>query len=452
MRKNSTDHAPSRRRGAKPHDRGHKGETPDYRGFLDGFAQGVIIHRNFKPLYANEAFAKLFGYETAKDILAMPLLRPLVPDDLWPRLEVEYDEMIHGSKKSMFGRSRGVRKNGQEFWAAVTLCVVEWPDGPAMMLTAHDVTRQVELEYSLLKNEQKLRSVLEILPYPIYIARREDGRILFVNRKSCLLFQKSAGQFLRTAAVDLYVDPQDRENLLTLFKTVSDVRDIEVRMKTAQGRIFIAELASILIDYNGAPSFLVALNDISQRKVLEAELFRQASVDALTGISNRGHFQNLAEQEVRRARRFSRDLAAMMIDIDLFKPINDTFGHAAGDAILQSIVKRAIERLRQSDCIGRVGGEEFAVVLPETSLNAAYEVADRLRAHIQEKPVIVGHEAISCTVSIGVAQLVPEDSTFEDLLRRADKALYIAKQSGRNRVERDDGVKKEEGAGKTFVK
>ena len=410
--------------------------APDFKSLLDDSVQGILVHRNFKALYANSAFAEVFGYDGVEEILALPLLRPLVPNDIWPRFEVEYDEMMRGMKPAFIGRSRAVRKNGQEIWVAITLRVVKWPGGPAMMLTAFDITRQVELEYSLLKNEQKLRAVLEILPYPVYIARRSDGQLLFVNRKSCLLFQRSASQFLHTKAVDLYVDPQDRINLHNLFKTVQDIRDIEVRMKTAQGRVFIAELAAILLEYNGSQAFLVALNDISQRKELEAELFRQASTDALTGISNRRHFENLAEQEVRRARRFSRDLTAMMIDIDHFKPINDTFGHATGDTIIQGVVKRALESLRQSDSIGRVGGEEFAVVLPETSLSAAYDVAERLRAHIQEKPIITGHVAVACTVSIGVAQLSPEDSNIETLLHRADVALYAAKKGGRNRVEK----------------
>ncbi|MDD4615592.1 MAG: sensor domain-containing diguanylate cyclase [Alphaproteobacteria bacterium] len=409
--------------------------TPDFRSFFDEFVQGIIVHRNFKPLYANNAFASLFGYKNSGEVLALPLLRELVPNDLWPSVEIEYDEMMRGLKEAYIGRSRCVHKNGQEFWCAITLRVIDWLDGPAMMLTAYDITQQVELEYGLLTNEQKLRSVLEILPYPIYISRRSDGQIMFVNRKSCLLFQKSAGQFLRSTADELFVDPQDRQNLLNLFQTISDVREIEVRMKTSQNRSFIAELASIAIDYNGDKAFLVALNDISQRKILEAELFRQASIDALTGINNRGHFQSLAEQEVRRARRFSRALTALMIDIDFFKPINDTFGHAAGDVVLQGIVKRATESLRQSDCIGRVGGEEFAVLLPETSISAAYDVADRLRKHIEEKPIVAGHQAISCTVSIGIAELIPEDSGIDDLLRRADKALYAAKQAGRNRVE-----------------
>ena len=303
------------------------------------------------------------------------------------------------------------------------------------MLTAFDITHQVEIEHDMLKNEQRLRAVLEILPYPIYVARRKDGQILFVNRKSCLLFQQSAGQFLRMKAPDLFVDPKDRDSLHQLLDSVSDVRDIEVQMKTAHGRVFTAELAAITLDYGGAPAAMIALNDISQRKEMEAELFRQASTDSLTGVSNRRYFQNQAEQEVRRARRFARDMTVMMIDIDHFKKINDEHGHAVGDAVIQGVVKRALESLRQSDSLGRIGGEEFAVLLPETSLAAAYDVAERLREHMAAKPIIAGTTPIPCAVSIGVAQLSAQDGSIDDLLNRADLALYAAKNNGRNKVE-----------------
>ncbi len=422
-----------RRKGGADRRKG-RNASPDFQKLFDSAVQGILVHRNFKPLYANNAFAEIFGYAAALDIMALPLLRSLVPEDVWPRLEEEYDELMRGAKRSSIGRSRAKKKNGKEIWLAVTMRVVDWPGGPAVMLTALDVTRQAELERDLLNNEQKLRSILEILPYPIYIARRADGQILFVNRKSCLLFQQSAGQFLRKTSGDLFVDAQDKLNLDNLFKSLADVRDIEVRLKTSQGRVFIAELAAISLDYHNAPAMLVALNDISQRKELEAELFRQASTDGLTGISNRRHFENGADQEVRRARRFARDLTAMMIDIDHFKPINDTYGHAAGDSVLQGIVKRAIESLRQSDSIGRMGGEEFAVILPETNLAAAYDVAERLRKHIKEKPFAAGRAAITCTVSIGIAQLSARDGGFDGMLQRADEALYQAKENGRDCV------------------
>ena len=106
-----------------------------------------------------------------------------------------------------------------------------------------------------------MRSILEILPYPIYIARRPDGELLFVNRKTCLLFQKSAGQLLRGHSSEFFVNPTDREELRQLLDTISDIRDIEVRMKTGAGREFMAELAVIAIDYESVPAVLVALND-----------------------------------------------------------------------------------------------------------------------------------------------------------------------------------------------
>ncbi|MGB9152039.1 MAG: diguanylate cyclase [Alphaproteobacteria bacterium] len=408
---------------------------PDFNALIDDAVQGVVIHRNFKPLYSNKAFAELFGYKDVKEIMGLPLLRPLIPEDAWPRIEVEYDEMMRGDKKSAVGRARGIRKDGSEIWVAVTMRVIDWRGDAAIILTAFDITKQVEFEHNLLKTEQRLRAVLEILPYPVYVARRSDGQILFVNRKSCLLFQQSAGLLLRSKADDFYVDIKDKENLDRLFDSVSDIRDVEVQMKTAQARVFTAELAAIAVDYGGAPAVLIALNDISQRKEMEAELFRQASTDALTGVSNRRYFHDQAEQEVRRARRFARDMTVMMIDIDNFKLINDTYGHATGDTVIQSVVKRSLESLRQSDSLGRIGGEEFAVLLPETAVEATREVAERLRVHIQEKPIIAGPHVITCTVSVGIAQLSAQDNNIDQLLSRADTALYAAKHNGRNRVE-----------------
>jgi diguanylate cyclase (GGDEF)-like protein len=164
-------------------------------------------------------------------------------------------------------------------------------------------------------------------------------------------------------------------------------------------------------------------------------LFHQASTDALTGVSNRRYFMAQAEQELRRSRRFARELSVMMIDLDHFKKVNDQHGHAAGDAVLQSAVKRALESLRQSDQLGRIGGEEFAVILPETGLAAATDAAERLRKHINERPFIGERHAIPCTVSVGVAQMNAHDGSIDDLFHRADKALYRAKHGGRNRVE-----------------
>jgi len=408
---------------------------PDFRDLIENSVQGIIVHRNFKPLYANSSFAKLFGYKSAKDIMNLPLLRPLVPEDMWARIEQEYDDLIHGRRKSIVTRARGIRKDGHEIWTAVTERVINWHGDAAVQINVYDISEQMAIEQVLLKNEQHLRAILEILPYPIYITRRDDGQLLFVNRKTCLLFQQSVGQLLRGHSTNFFVNPAERDEMRKLLETIPDIRDVEVKMKTAQGREFMAEVAAIAMDYSGTPAIMVALNDISQRKELEAELFRQASTDSLTGISNRRYFMAQAEQELRRSRRFARDMTVMMIDIDHFKLINDKHGHAVGDAVLQAVVKRSLESLRQSDSLGRLGGEEFAVILPETNLAAAAEVANRLRQHMAERPIIAERELVPCTVSVGLAQLTGKDGTIDALLSRADAALYRAKKAGRNRVE-----------------
>lgn len=403
---------------------------------VENAVEGILVHRNFRPLYANRAFARMMGYKSVKDVLELPILRPLVPDDIWARAEEDYDSLVKRRAPSLAGRMCAIRKDKSEIWVNINQRLIDWHGEPAVQITAYDIGKQVELEKTLLNNEQHVLAILEVLPYPIYIARKLDGQLLFVNRKTCLLFQRGAGQLLKRSSSEFYVDPGERDDLRDLVEKLGDIRDIEVTMQTSQGRKFVAELAAISIVYGGVPAVLVAINDISQRKQMEAELFRQASTDALTGLSNRRYFLAQAEQELRRARRFSREMSVMMIDIDHFKAINDAHGHATGDVILQGFVKRANESLRQSDSLGRLGGEEFAVLLPETSLAAAAEVAERMRQNVADRAFIAGNStAVRGTVSIGVAQLDAQDGTVDDLLNRADEALYRAKNGGRNRVE-----------------
>lgn len=408
---------------------------PDFAQLVANAPQGILVHHNFKPLYVNKAFAKLLGYASAGDILAMPILRPLFADDIWAKVESDYDALVKNRKKADVVRMPLRDIHGLEAWVMGTQNHISWCGKPAVQLSVFDITAQVAVEQNLLRAEQHLRAVLEILPYPIYIARRSDGRLLFVNRKTCLLFQRSASALMRGTSADFFINPAERDDLRKLLEDMQDVRDLEVRMKTSAGSEFIAEFSAIGMEFNGEPANLVALNDISDRKAMEAELVKQASTDSLTGIGNRRYFMFQAEQEMSRARRFSRPFTVMMMDIDHFKPINDRYGHAVGDAVLQAVVRRANDSLRQTDQIGRLGGEEFAAMLPETNIEAAMVVADRLRQHVAERPIIAAGQAVQCSISIGVAELQEHDVSIDDLLRRADEALYQAKAKGRNRVE-----------------
>ena len=180
---------------------------------------------------------------------------------------------------------------------------------------------------------------------------------------------------------------------------------------------------------------LGVIQDITDQKELQWKLEKEARTDPLTGCANRRHFLELAEHELARARRYAEEVSVLMLDLDHFKSINDQHGHPVGDLVLQRLVQVCQATLRAEDAVGRLGGEEFAVLLPESGLKKATEVAERLcRAVAAAEVPLEGKPLLRFTASIGVATLAQEDCNIGEVLGRADKALYEAKNAGRNRV------------------
>lgn len=167
---------------------------------------------------------------------------------------------------------------------------------------------------------------------------------------------------------------------------------------------------------------------------LHAEVQELAVTDALTGIYNRRGFCELGSREVERSARYARPLTAIMLDIDDFKVVNDSFGHAFGDRVLREVVDICCQNVRTVDIIGRYGGDEFAILLPETDMFTAAKVADRLRDRVEALAITYIDVEASVTISLGIAKLTPETQYLEGLLARADSAMYAAKGSGKNRV------------------
>ena len=175
--------------------------------------------------------------------------------------------------------------------------------------------------------------------------------------------------------------------------------------------------------------------DISDRKVLETELEQMATRDPLTGLLNRREMSRVLDEELQRARRYQRPMAVLWVDFDHFKDVNDTYGHAAGDSVLRAISRLLLGSVRSVDSIGRFGGEEFVIVLPEMDLEEAQETAERLRRKVAEEPQPLGNgEAVPLTISVGVAVYPDHGQTASTLCAAADKAMYLAKDRGRNCV------------------
>ncbi|MGH8029740.1 MAG: GGDEF domain-containing protein, partial [Arenimonas sp.] len=204
--------------------------------------------------------------------------------------------------------------------------------------------------------------------------------------------------------------------------------------------------------FSNAPAHLLALGGIGVLPLLstvgfllmctersQAELERAAHMDYLTGICNRRAIEDLARRAIAAARRHGMPMAIMILDIDHFKRINDQFGHECGDLALVEAVRRLRESVRAEDLVGRLGGEEFVAVMPNTDGVAALAAAERVRAAFAESAMsIAGHE-LAVTITAGVAVLSAEDTLFSHLLRRADRAMYAGKNAGRNQVMLDGG-------------
>ena len=191
-----------------------------------------------------------------------------------------------------------------------------------------------------------------------------------------------------------------------------------------------------LFDESGALIYYAAIErDLTEHKKLQFELEDMARTDSLTRLANRPAFMERANSEFSRARRYSRSLSVIMIDIDHFKSINDQHGHAAGDEVLRQLGQHCSSRLRDSDFLGRIGGEEFVLLLPDTAQDSAYHVAERMREQLSKTSIVLDNGiTLGITASFGVAAMNQEDADFNAILQRADTAMYEAKHGGRNQV------------------
>ncbi len=209
---------------------------------------------------------------------------------------------------------------------------------------------------------------------------------------------------------------------------------LELMARRRDGAEFPVEVSVASYHLAGQWYAVGSVRDITERKQAEDRLREMATMDGLTGIMNRRFFMEQSEMEVRRAKRYGGPLTVIMLDADHFKHVNDTYGHDAGDDVLKFLAGAAGEDLREADLLGRLGGEEFAAILPQTPLAGAVEVAERLRERIESEPIATRQGPVPLTVSLGVAAWDESVQDVDMLVKRADLALYEAKEGGRNRV------------------
>ncbi|MFD1704413.1 diguanylate cyclase [Methylopila henanensis] len=285
----------------------------------------------------------------------------------------------------------------------------------------------------------EMRAVLESLPVGVELYDR-DFNALFYNSASDALFDYAGvaiahhDHWWRLA----FPDAEARRSARGEWRrTVAAARADPSRAHMAEWTVRTRDGGDRVIQFFYrflGERYALVLWDVTEQRRLEAELRSAARTDALTGAANRRRFVERLAHDVAAARAGGGPLALIVLDIDHFKAINDRFGHAAGDDALRAVAERAARALRRDDMLARVGGEEFAALLPRAGRAEAQAVAERLHAAVAGAPIVAGAVTLGVTVSLGVALLRDDDRAPDDLFARADAALYAAKASGRNRV------------------
>lgn len=231
-------------------------------------------------------------------------------------------------------------------------------------------------------------------------------------------------------------DDKTRYKMRKAMRDGSSIRTQILNYDKAGNELWLDINMVPLFDESGKLTYYAAIErDLTEHKKLQAQLESMATIDSLTGLANRQAFLQRAKNEFHRARRYTRPLTVVMIDIDHFKTINDHYGHATGDEVLRQTAEICQRSLRGTDFMGRVGGEEFVLLLPDTEHNSACHVAERMRTQLYETPIVVENDIrLNITASFGVAPMTGDDSDFNTVLERADEAMYHAKHDGRNQV------------------
>ena len=305
-----------------------------------------------------------------------------------------------------------------------------------------EIGERREIEAALRASEKNYRDLVDSVS-SIILRWDFRGRIIFMNSYGLFFFGYRAEEIYGRSVLGTIVPETESTTQRDLKDLMQAIQQDPDQYRTNENENMKKDGSRVWVYWNNRPirdsqgqiaEILSVGTDITERRNMEAKLRLLATTDPLTGAFNRRQFYDKAKSEFQRHRRYGHAFVLLLMDLDHFKHINDNYGHPAGDAALKSFVNTAGMIFRETDLFGRTGGEEFSALLPETDVDNAVKVADRLREKVDGLLVIAEGNSIHYTVSIGLTAMQPQDESLRAMVRRADKALYEAKRTGRNRV------------------
>jgi len=394
---------------------------------------GIYIVRDGKFQYVNPLFQELTGY-SEPELLGKYSLDLVHPEDREKVREKAVESLKVGS--SLPYEYRFVKKDGERIWVLEKVTSTEYKGKRATVGSFMDITERKQLEEAAKKSEERYRTILEEIQ-DNYFEADLDGNLTFVNdaMSRTLGYSKEEliGMNYRVFAAKEDVEVVYRD-FNRVYRTGETIKGLSYKFIQKNGNIGFGELSisAIKNDKGEVIAFRGTARDVTERKRLEQELADIATHDFLTGLPNRMLLQDRLTVGLNQARRNDTRLAIMMLDLDRFKVVNDTFGHNVGDKVLRAAGERLVGLVRKSDTVARVGGDEFLVLLPQIAkIGDATRVAQKILGAFR-KPFVRDSYQIRVTTSIGIAVYPEDGDDADDLLTNADTAMYWVKGHDRN--------------------
>ena len=403
----------------------------------------VLVDGQRRVIRVNPRAIEIFGFDDVADILHRHVSMAHSSQEDFLTFELFYNSVLK-DKGEVSLEHCFKRKDGSTFWGSVAGKAIDSATPPdldkGVLWIVDDVTEQRRARKALAQANEEMETFFNNSMVGVVMLR--GGRTIHrANQRMADILLHDSPRELEGSPVSRFHISQDHyEEFGTMYYDSlmkGEVLQVEYPLRRKDGSTVMVEASGKAVDSASPPDLdkgvVWIFMDISQRKAAERKLIEMANIDTLTGVFSRRHFMEVGQRELSIRRRHQRPLTALMLDIDHFKNINDTYGHAMGDRALEHFATTCRKGMRTEDIIGRLGGEEFAIILPDTRIEEARMVAERIRLAIQTAQPEDGSEIPAMTVSIGMTP-ASRDDDMDALLKRADDALYEAKTKGRNRV------------------